>query len=102
MLISTIDMYTPSVRALAVSPDGAYLACPGKDASLRIWDLAKGGLVATCENLTTTVQVPCLPAGNSRIYLLRLGRGGEMLGGAGRETVRDTGRAFEHHHLLLH
>jgi WD40 repeat protein len=55
-LIRSIDMFTPSVKALAVSPDGAYLACAGKDTSLRIWDLAKDGLVATCDPLTTTVR----------------------------------------------
>ena len=55
-LVRSIDLYTPSVRALAVSRDGTYLACAGSDATLRIWDLAKGSLVATCEGLTTTVR----------------------------------------------
>ena len=55
-LVRSIDMYTPSVRALAVSLDGTYLACAGKDTSLRIWDFAKGGLLATCETLKTTVR----------------------------------------------
>ena len=54
--VRSIDVYTPSVRALAVSPDGTYLACAGKETSLRIWDLAKGSLVATCETLKTTVR----------------------------------------------
>ncbi|MDD1693209.1 MAG: PQQ-binding-like beta-propeller repeat protein [Methanoregula sp.] len=54
--IRSLDMYTPSVRVLAVSHDGAYLACAGSDACLRIWDLKKGGLVVTCEGLKTSVQ----------------------------------------------
>lgn len=54
-LIRSIDLYTHSVRALAVSHDGTYLACAGSDSSLRIWDLAKGSLVATCEGLKAAV-----------------------------------------------
>jgi WD40 repeat protein len=56
MLVRSLDMYTPSVRALAVSPDGTCLACAGSDASLRIWDLEKGGLAATCETPSTTAK----------------------------------------------
>ena len=29
-LVRSIDMYTPSITTLAVSPDGTYLACPEK------------------------------------------------------------------------
>jgi WD40 repeat protein len=55
-LVRSIDMYTPSITALAVSPDGKFLAAAGKDRSLRIWDPVTGGLVATCEGLTTSVR----------------------------------------------
>ncbi|MCK9631358.1 MAG: WD40 repeat domain-containing protein [Methanoregula sp.] len=55
-LIRSIDMYTPSVRALVMSSDGTYLACAGSDSSVRIWDLAKGSLLATCEGLKTSVR----------------------------------------------
>ncbi|MGA2121150.1 MAG: WD40 repeat domain-containing protein [Methanoregula sp.] len=55
-LVRSIDLYTPSVRTLAISHDGTYLTCAGSDATLRIWDLPKGSLVTTCDGLTTTVR----------------------------------------------
>lgn len=64
-LIRSIDMYTPSVRALTISSDGTYLACAGSDASLRIWDLAKGSLLATCEGSGTSVRCLAFLPGTS-------------------------------------
>ncbi|MDD1686627.1 WD40 repeat domain-containing protein [Methanoregula sp.] len=64
----SIDMYTPSIRALAASPDGAFLACAGKEPNLRIWDMMTGSLVASCEGLKTTVRcLAFLPNGKTCI-----------------------------------
>jgi len=60
-LVRSIDMYMPSVTALAASHDGKYLAVAGSDTGLRIWDLATGGLIATCDTLTTVRCLAFLP-----------------------------------------
>jgi WD40 repeat protein len=52
----TLDMYTRSVTALAVSPDGSRFACAGTEPSLRIWDLENGSLAVTCEGLSASVR----------------------------------------------
>lgn len=52
----TIDLYTPSVRAIATSSDGKILACSGKEPGIRFWDLKTGSLLTTCTGLKTTVR----------------------------------------------
>jgi WD40 repeat protein len=52
--IRTIDLYTPSVRAAAMSPDAAYLAVAGADASLRIWTVADGSLAGAADPSATS------------------------------------------------
>jgi WD40 repeat protein len=51
-----IDLYTPSLRAIAVSPDGAVLACVGKEPDIRFWDIRTGSLLSSCSGLSTTVR----------------------------------------------
>jgi WD40 repeat protein len=65
-LIRTIDLYTPQVRAAALSADGTYLASAGANATLRIWNTRDGSLVAASEHLATS-QRCCtfLPDGTS-------------------------------------
>jgi WD40 repeat protein len=53
-LIRTIDLYTPSVRAAAMSADGTCLASAGADATLRIWNTRDGSLTAAGDNLATS------------------------------------------------
>ena len=53
-LVRTIDLYTPAVRAAAMSPDGTYLASAGADASLRIWNIGDGSLAAAGDPLATS------------------------------------------------
>jgi WD40 repeat protein len=52
--VRTLDLYTPSVRAAAMSPDGTYLAITGADSSLRIWDIRNGSLAAAGDRLPTS------------------------------------------------
>jgi WD40 repeat protein len=49
-----IDLYTPAIRAAAISPDGAYLASTGTDSSLRVWDVRNGSLAAAADHHTTS------------------------------------------------
>ncbi|AGB03549.1 outer membrane protein assembly factor BamB family protein [Methanoregula formicica] len=51
-----IDLYTPSLRTIAASPDGAVLACAGKEPGLRFWDIRTGGLLSSCSGLKTSVR----------------------------------------------
>jgi FOG: WD40 repeat len=53
-LLCTIDLYTPSVRTAAMSPDGMYLASAGSDSTIRIWNVRDGGLVAAGERHSTS------------------------------------------------
>jgi len=63
-----IDLYTPSVRTIAVSPDGTILACAGKEPGLRFWDIRTGSLLVTCSGLKTTVRcLAFLPDGKTLI-----------------------------------
>lgn len=63
-----IDLYTPSVRAIAASPDGTILACAGKEPGLRFWDIRTGSLLATCSGLKTSVRcLTFLPDGRTLI-----------------------------------
>jgi WD40 repeat protein len=52
----TIDLYTPSVRALAAGSDGRILACSGKEPGIRFWDIKTGSLLSACTGLKTTVR----------------------------------------------
>jgi len=52
----TIDLYTPSVRALTASGDGRILACSGKEPGLSFWDTKTGSLISVCSGLKTTVR----------------------------------------------
>jgi WD40 repeat protein len=54
--VRTIDLYTPSVRAAAVSADGMYLASTGADATLRCWTIRDGGLAASGDHLATSLR----------------------------------------------
>jgi WD40 repeat protein len=53
-LLRVIDLYTPSVRAAAMSHDGTYLASAGADGSLRIWALRDGSLAAAADTPATS------------------------------------------------
>jgi WD40 repeat protein len=67
-LVNTIDLYTPAVRAAAMSPDGTCLASAGADASLRLWRIRDGSLIAAGDPLATS-QRCCtfLPDGSSLV-----------------------------------
>jgi WD40 repeat protein len=54
--VRTIDLYTPAVRAAAMSADGTYLACTGADGTLRCWTLRDGGLVASGDHPATSLR----------------------------------------------
>jgi len=67
-LIGTMDLYTPSVRTAALSPDGRYLAIGGADASLRIWSVRDGSLAAAADPLSTSHRCcTFLPDGSSLV-----------------------------------
>ncbi len=53
-LLRTLDLYTPAVRAAAMSPDGMYLASAGADASLRIWNTWDGSLAGAADHTGTS------------------------------------------------
>lgn len=52
--VRTIDLYTPSIRTAAMSPDGAYLVSAGTDSSLRCWNIRDGSLVAAGDRQATS------------------------------------------------
>ncbi len=54
--IRTLDMYTSSVKALAISPDGTCIACAGSDNSLCLWRIADGVRLFACEGLSSTIR----------------------------------------------
>ena len=53
--VRTIDLYTPAVRAAAMSPDGTYLASTGADSSIRCWNIRDGSLAAAGDRLATSL-----------------------------------------------
>jgi WD40 repeat protein len=53
--VRTIDLYTPSVRAAAMSPDGTYLASAGADSSIRCWNIRDGSLAAAGDRLAASL-----------------------------------------------
>src|SRR5215211_6735046 len=48
--------HTGEMRRIAWSPDGAYLASPSADQTIRIWDLLSGACVHTLEGHSDTVN----------------------------------------------
>lgn len=54
--VRTIDLYTPAVRAAAMSADGMYLASAGADATLRCWTIRDGGLAAAGDHPATSLR----------------------------------------------
>jgi len=54
--VRTIDLYTPAVRAAAMSADGTYLASTGADGTLRCWTLRDGGLAAAGDHPATSLR----------------------------------------------
>ncbi len=68
MRVRTIDLYTPSVRAAAMSPDGTYLAVTGADFSLRIWNIRDGSLVSAGDRHATSWRCcTFLPGGSALV-----------------------------------
>lgn len=53
-LVRSTDLYTPVVRAFAMSPGGTYIASAGADSSVRIWTARDGGLAGTAAPLSTS------------------------------------------------
>lgn len=67
-VIRTIDLYTPAVRAAALSPDGSILAVAGADATLRFWDIRAGSLAGSCGRRSTSWRCCAfLPGGKSLV-----------------------------------
>ena len=67
-VIRTIDLYTPAVRAAALSPDASILAVAGADATLRFWDTRAGSLAGSCGRRSTSWRCCAfLPGGESLI-----------------------------------
>lgn len=55
-LVRILDLYTPSVRAAAMSPDGTFLVITGADSSIRSWNIRDGSLAGTGERLGTSLR----------------------------------------------
>ncbi|WP_292348637.1 MULTISPECIES: WD40 repeat domain-containing protein [unclassified Methanoregula] len=55
-LVRVLDLYTPSVRAAAMSPDGTFLVITGADSSIRCWDIRNGSLAAAGERAGTSLR----------------------------------------------
>ena len=47
---------SPSVRSVAVSPDGSFLAAAGDDGLIRLWDLATGSRRAVLSGASGPVE----------------------------------------------
>ncbi|WP_410790641.1 NB-ARC domain-containing protein [Kribbella sp. C-35] len=76
-LLRTLTGIAVGVPALAVSPDGTWLATPGQGGVLQIWDSSTGALRAT------------LMSGGFAMHALAVSPDGSWLAGAGNdETVR--------------
>jgi WD40 repeat protein len=52
---STLDLYTSSVRAAAMSPDGTYLISTGTDSSVRCWNIRDGSLASAEDRQATSL-----------------------------------------------
>jgi len=52
--VRIIDLYTPSIRAAAMSPDGTYLVSTGTDSSLRCWNIRDGSLASSGDRQATS------------------------------------------------
>lgn len=64
----TIDLYTPQVRAAALSPDGMHLAVAGADATLRFWNVRNGGLAAAGNRLATSLRCLQFIPGTTTVF----------------------------------
>ncbi|MFA5266489.1 MAG: WD40 repeat domain-containing protein [Methanoregula sp.] len=52
--IRTIDLYTPSIRAAAMTMDGTFLVSTGTDSSIRCWNIRDGSLVSSGDRQATS------------------------------------------------
>jgi len=55
-LVRILDLYTPSVRAAAMSPDGTFLVTTGSDSSIRCWNIRDGSLAGAGERLGASLR----------------------------------------------
>ncbi|MFI7683061.1 NB-ARC domain-containing protein [Streptomyces griseoaurantiacus] len=55
-LLRTLVGHTSGVRAVAISPDGTWLATAGRDGDVRIWDRTTGFTIATLTGHTAWVN----------------------------------------------
>jgi WD40 repeat protein/subtilase family serine protease len=54
-LVRTLTGHTDSVRSVAFSPDGSLIASGSRDATIKLWRVSDGALVATLTGHTDTV-----------------------------------------------
>jgi WD40 repeat protein len=89
----TLGDRTDSIAALAVAPDGSWLASAGHDREIRIWDPATGTIRHTLTGHTRTVRALAVAPDGS--WLASAGEDGEI-------RIWDPATGTTHHALTGH